>query len=366
MSPLLQRIERELEATDNPSRRAELIAEQASYFARVGEFTRAKDNIEALRSEFSSGARPRVSILIMLAEGLLLYYEKFDQSATDRIVRANALSAAVGANDLVRLTASWLAHMEFNRSNFRGMESALKQCAPSNDPAGLTSDARVRLVVANSFAYCGDVSMSRHWYGEARRDAITLGDEALIEAVIFNRAAFSLTRYRIDSLGRKLDDDVVRSLELEIASARSYFLGARHGSLPQLLEACSARIDFMRGRYSAAEAKFAGILQKGMHSAFLPDRLLISAEHAKCKAELGQPESIREVLASISANAHTGMGLDDQILLVAIAIDLAVSIGEMTTVETLRKAKREIEEKYSNEVEELRQILERVVAEWTP
>lgn len=360
MSPLLQRIERELDSTVDPTRRAELVAEQACYFARSGTFDQARANIDSLRGYFSDGRSPRISILMMLAEGLLLYYEKFDPSSTDRISRAHALSVAIGADDLIRLTASWLANMEFNRSEFAAMEHALRRCPPGEDSAVSAPDARVQLVLANSYAYCGDTNRARYWYAKARNCAISLGDEALIEAIIFNRAAFSLSKYRIDCFNRGRDDATVRALELEVASARSYYLGARHGALPQLLEACIARIDVMHSRFAAAEAKFSEILRQGKHSAFLPDGLLIAAEHAECLTYLGKEAPVAELIARVSSGDHAGMGLDDQLTLVNVLSSLAERSHDESLLSKIATLRTPIAAAYEAEVASLQGSLERL------
>ena len=87
-SPLVFRLLAEIDAAVDLEARAQLSGELACYWARTGEFERAETVRRQLRQTHGDGHNIRVSILIMIAEALLLYYRELSSNARDRMARA--------------------------------------------------------------------------------------------------------------------------------------------------------------------------------------------------------------------------------------------------------------------------------------
>lgn len=154
MSRLLARLDHELAGCRDPLRRAELLAERGCHLARVGDRAGAQRIAAELRQDHGDGRASRIAVRIMLLEGLMLFFDNLDPAATDRILRAHTVALAWRHDDLIRLTAAWLAHMQFVLGDYAAMARALEPCF---DRPGACREAssRVCVVLGNAHQIAG-------------------------------------------------------------------------------------------------------------------------------------------------------------------------------------------------------------------
>ena len=364
MIPFLARLDDERARCSDPFLRAEIDAERAGYLARVGEFSEASRIVAALRSEFGDGRSARISIHLMLVEGLLLFYQRIDSGARDRILRAHVLSEAGHFDDLICLTASWLAHVEFNRSDFQAMCKALKRCTRSKVIEKLPWSSRLFLVLADCHMYSRRVAGAKSWYQKARQSAIDFGDEATLGAMIYNKAALGLAQLRVAGLDGKVDAEVLQFISMEVGSAYNYQRGAQHLALTQLMDVCRSRVFLMQGRFREAldileELCSANKISLGFRS----ERIILLVERAQCLLRLGATEEARIQFDAIDPQLAAGLACDDRFVFVEMYIRLAGELDCLENTKRLLGVRARYRQDYEEELAELGAVLDELQIE---
>lgn len=221
----------------------------ASHEARKGLEGESAAAIDDVRQSFGSGLEPEVAAWLMLAEGIAAFVRGDFVIARDRIRRAHAISVAMNARRAQPSCAAWLAHLEFNLSNYSAIAPLLKEAlmlASSDDHQAL---ARGSLVMADAMHFAGSFRSARPWYDLARVHALKEGDDATVSALLHNVAAFRAANVRLaHGLGSEMIDEA-RRVQLEATSALSY--DAAVGT--QSFKSLSA---LTRGQLLLAEDKF--------------------------------------------------------------------------------------------------------------
>lgn len=221
MSQLLVRLRRELDQKVDPIERAETVARIAGVLVRVGLFEEAKGAISAIREQFGRGQSGRVTVWLMLAEGLILHYQDLSPSAIDRISRAQLLGLAMKYNAIVALSSAWKAHIEFERSDFISMVRSIDLTLKNIDDDDCDAQTRLAIVLSNSFMICGDRQQSDLWFRRGHNFAIRNGDQTSVDALVYNRAAFILAWFRALSCVQCLSSEEVSRIRSEVESAKN-------------------------------------------------------------------------------------------------------------------------------------------------
>lgn len=315
IAPLIQRLEDGIRAAENDESRAELTAQIACYQARVGEFDDAERIRSELRSVYNDGHSPTVSIRIMCAEGLLLFYRALDPGARDRLFRANLLSLALSMPKLVALTSAWLAHIDFNAGRFESMAKSVSACLASLHADDGSAECRISLVLGDAFLYAGNEAVSKSWYERARLSANLLGDHAAVGALTYNRAALHLACARVDGLGVEVDRSRIALICTEIRSAVNYQAVAQLKSLDHLLRSASVSSMMLEERYSDASLAVLKLIASSEVPAKSAELALLYSDNAYCLAKIGDLGMAVEMAAAAIEIDATKFDFDDQALI---------------------------------------------------
>ena len=314
-APLIQRLQAGIRAAADEESRAELAAQIACYQARVGEFEDAERIRSELRTVYGDGRSPSVSIRIMCAEGLLLFYKGLDPGARDRIFRANLLSVALSLPKLVALTGAWLAHIDFNAGRFESMAKSLATSLAALHADDGSAECRIALVLGDAFAYVGNEVVSKRWYERARLSANRLGDHAAVGALTYNRAALHLIRARIDGLNGEIDGSRVALICAEIRSAVNYQAVAQLSSLDHLLRSASASALVLEERYSEASLAILKLIASSDVPTGSAELALLYSDNALCLAKLANEKMATEMADAAMAIDFEGFDFDDRALI---------------------------------------------------
>ena len=316
-SPLETRLLQKIESSADPEARAVSLAELGSYWARTGEFERSEGARQELRREFGDGHSLHVSILIMLLEAHLLYFRELSPNARDRLARASLLSKAANARDLVALTSSWMAHLEFNQARHDAMVDQITLAIDSLAPENVAAECRIALVLGDCFLYVGNRQVSQSWYERARRAANILGDHAAIGALTYNRAALRVARTRVESiLGGNAEPDVVQ-LRLDVESAINYQRVARLISLEHLLSTAKIGVLLLASDFESALNSISELLSSAQVPPDSAQELMLRADKALALGQLGYIDGSREILSSYPESRLAIISPDDR----AVALD---------------------------------------------
>lgn len=314
MSQLIARLDRELEITSDAVKRAEILAKKGSYLARVGRFSDARTIIADLRQKFGDGRSGHATAWIMLTEGLLHLFENISPVALDRITRAQALGLAMKDTSVIAISSAWKAHLEFETSNFKSMVKSLELAMTHSSDYDHDSRARLAMVLSDSFLICGDRRSAQEWFLRSRDHALKDGDQASVEALLYNRAAFGLARLRAERCLTSIDDNQLSLARLEIASAKNLQTLTGVGALTNLIYLCEARLLILGSDFSEAMDALNGIRNAQPFASYNFSQSLIDLDLAFCLAKLNRLDESLEIYKSIEWSSFEGLDVDEQLV----------------------------------------------------
>ncbi len=319
-----------MEATHTAEGKAILLAELGCYWARVGEFAEAERIRNELRRDFGNGRSPRVSILIMVLEGLQLYYKDLSPNARDRMLRASLLSKSFRARDLIARTSAWMAHIELNGARFDSMVSELRMSMDAMTAGDDTTECRVALVLGDACLIAGMSGQSQAWYERARRAANRLGDHAAVGAMTYNRAALRVARCRYERL-RAADFRVdLPLLRLDVESAINYQSVARLRSLDHLLTTTKVGLLMIQEDSKSALPLIESLLASDDVAQRSTQRWLLMSDHALTLAALGRQNEAESQLNAVLVDLPEFLPTDDLCLILRSLRD-AATLCQLTT-----------------------------------
>lgn len=264
VAPFLARIDKAISQSVDEVARARLLAEKACYLVRIGDLTQAEEIRSILRATYSDGRDLKTSVQIMVLEGLLSFFKSLGGNARDRLARAEFLSIAAGDKELIALTASWLAHIQFVEDDIPAAIESIKKSIESVQVGQWGVLTRISLLVTNFFIAFGDFGASKLWYSLARHAAVEYGDHAAIGALIYNTAASKMSSMRLKSVsGKEISEDTIDLLAAEARTASNYHYASGTTGLEYMLTSLDAGIDILRHEYTDALSILAPLLESG-------------------------------------------------------------------------------------------------------
>ncbi len=314
MSPFLVRLEKEFHLAKDDNARAEINAKRAGYFARTGDFSAAKEIIATLRTVYADGHAVRITILIMIAEALIHHYETLNSAGLDRIVRAQFLSRAIKDCPLEAVASAWRAHIEFENSKFldvfESLEVAHKLAVSCDNNEALTRVANIACKIA---LLCGEVRFAQAQFLIGRERALIDGDQASIEALQHNKAAFRLSRLRSNMCFGSIDPIELRETGIEIATARSLQRLTRIKALPTFIDLCQANILMVEARFLDAIEALNSLRSAGPFPAGTFSTELIDLELSFCLATLGRFDEAMKIFRNIDVVKLDSLDADERL-----------------------------------------------------
>jgi tetratricopeptide (TPR) repeat protein len=333
MAQILDRIERQLSLEVEPVARAVLIARKGIYLSRVGRFDEARCVIAELRSHFGSGQSARVTVWIMLLEGVCYLYENINPAAIDRVNRAQFLGLATKDKALISITSAWKAHLEFENSNYIGMVEALKAAIENATEDDNDANARYSMVLADALFFCGDRKLAQLWFMRSRDHAIKAGDQATIEALLYNRAAFSIAWLRCERCFSRVDPNEVSLVRLEVSSARNFQAMTKITAFGNLISLCDARLLIIESQFASAIAALELVRNSGPFASYNFDQDIVDLEVAYCQLMLGRSDEALKTFSKIRGNDLSGLDLDDRLVVAWLRSEMSrldVRFGDNT------------------------------------
>ena len=250
MSLYLDRLTHSYSTETDPVRRAEIAAQIAAVHARRGNFSTARQIIDQVQQGFGRGQSSQVTVMKMIAEGLIFHYEKLSPDANTRFLGALSIAKMFGYRQGVALAAAWKAHVEFERSDFECMVESLNLAIAHADPEQHDAWARIAAVLSNSYLICDASDLGHSWFLRGHKHAAALGDTETLDALLYNKAAFSVAALRVAACERATEPDLLARARSEVNSARN---------LRQLagVNALAAHVDLLNAKLLVLERRFA-------------------------------------------------------------------------------------------------------------
>jgi hypothetical protein len=361
MSQLLKRLQRELSTCTDPLARAELLARISGNLARIGNFDEARQCIAELRRDYAGPRSGPATVWIMLAEGLLHLFSDLNPSALDRVKRAQILGLAMRYPAAVALSSAWKAHLEFEKSQFDEMVLSIRIGLEHADEDDHDSQVRIAMVLANAFMVSGDRINSQVWFAKARTHAISNGDQASIEALLYNRTAFSIASIRSD---RCMGCDVQIDLTItrkEVESATNLQELTRIGALTNHMPLWSARLSILERNFPRAISELEISRQGAPFADYNFSQQMIDLETVYCLAKIGKIDQALLVFEAIDLDSIGSLDLDEQLAAASMQYELDLISDRFSRgIDTLVRFEQ-LKSKYASSRYALRSSLE----EWS-
>lgn len=313
MSQYLARLDALLSEEIDETKRSEIQAQRAAYVARIGNFEEARQIVASVREKFGRGQSGRVSVRLMLAEGLIHAFERYSAEGLDRIMRAQALATALRYRDLAALTSAWRAHCQSERSEFAGMARSLSTALAVVDDDDHDSMARIAMTLANAFASCGEAKLAAAWYAACRHHALEAGDRATIEAMLYNKASFALAWIRAESCLGSPSSEIAQKIRRELSSAKNLHAmeGVAAGS--SYMRLWEARALMATAEFSQAQEILESLLHAGEFADYNVSPALLQLEAAYCAKQQGAKSETVESFAAGASAEFDALHEDEQL-----------------------------------------------------
>ncbi len=314
MSQLLLRLERGIRLEDNAVKRDSLLAQKAAYLARIGRFDAARKIVGELRGVYGDGHSGPITVRIMLAEAMLHLYQSFNPNALDRLRRAQFISQLMGEKSLVALTSAWKAHLEFENSLFDEMFRSLRVTRDNAVEGDHSSQTRYCMVLCEVSLLSGKKDLGQFWFMRARDHALHDGDQASIDGLLYNKAAFSLAWLRVEKCFDRIDREAIQRLKFELSSSRNYQTLTQINAMIEQVTLCEARLSILEEDYPSAVLQLNTVREKGPFAEYNFSKEYIDLELAFCHAKLGQIDQAAFYFKSFEQLRIQRFDIDEQLV----------------------------------------------------
>jgi hypothetical protein len=308
-SRLLATLNSQASTTRDPVIWARAVCRAASHFARHGRSKDALTSIGVVRAQFGKELHPEVASWLMLAEGVLHFFQWQTYEAYDRIRRAYGLAIALKNTSAIPSCAAWMAHIEFNEGAYDKMISHLQESLVNAATDDHQARARACLVMADSIHLTGEYQLARPWYEKVRQHAAAEGDEATLSAMLYNVAAFRAANVRlIDTFESETPGSEAHRASMEASSSVNYDYAIGMNGLGFLTPILRGLVLTIGRKYSDAIEIMATI-----DDSKLPKRTIapILADRAWCNLNLGNDEAAWLLAKQAIASLETSSDADD-------------------------------------------------------
>jgi hypothetical protein len=308
-SRLLATLNSQASNTRDPVVWAKAVCRAASHFARHGRTDDAVVSIGLVRDQFKSELHRDVASWLMLAEGVLYYFQAKTSESFDRIRRAYGLAVALQTRSALPSCAAWMAHVEFFDSKYEEMAKHLGEAltqAATDDHQAL---ARASLVLATSYHLADQYQLARPWYEKARLHAAEEGDDATVSAMLHDVAAYRAANVRlIDTFGGDIQSEIRRA-RLELSSSVNFDNAIGHHGLDFLTLMLRGLLQTIGRDFYEALATFESIDESQVPEKL---RIAIQVDRAWCLVNLGKKNEAWDI-ANLALNNIVKVAEDDEL-----------------------------------------------------
>jgi len=222
------------------------------------------------------------------------------------------------------------------------------------------------MVLADGLNLAGCVQDARRWYKVARQHAVTDGDIAMQNVMLYNAAAYSVSHLTLADCFQTVDPSELERATLEVASACNLngALGITH--LQSLMPIMQAELLVVKRAWQEAadliDQNIDALVRDGQQR--LQPRLL--AQRAWCRVNTGEIASASADVASATTLIDDCADLDDLAVLhfrLATTLD---AIGDSTSAQVHLKSARDCLNLFQEQQSNIRSTLSDVIAQVTP
>ncbi|MEO5697961.1 MAG: hypothetical protein ABIQ60_12605 [Burkholderiaceae bacterium] len=261
-------------------------AELASCRARLGRFSQARAELDALHREWAHRPHVQLSAWTHLAEGLFDHFTGVRTDGTDRVRRAHALCIAGDLTPLRAICAGWLAQWACAGLDMDRLALHVREALHHAGPQHHVARSRATLVAAQALNFAGRMDLAQPWYRRSQDHATDDGDDVTISALMHNRAWQSLLGLRQFVLTGEGDVNIGRYALANAESTAHFDDLIGDVSWQELRPILRAQIFSLQGDAAQAGALYDAHLPTSKPAVRTQANLL--ADHAWCHIRMGR------------------------------------------------------------------------------
>lgn len=308
---LLSRLESQIASAPTEPAALSLRAQWACAAARLGRIDDARSEIARLRSKNTAYA-PELTAWIFLAEGMTHHFESLSSAALDRFRRAHGLALSFDLPEIRCMAAAWIGASQFLIADY---ELAARNAHEAIERAGERfplAKARAHLVLATCFDGAAALQLAASQYAKARQFAIEARDISMQSAVLYNVAAFHVSRLSVDdAFGDPVSQELVTA-QLEVRSIDNLDSGLGLGSLKAMVPLLRAQLHLIAREWSDANALYDAFTAEAATHGLARHAPRYLAERAQCQAMLGRREDALRLIDAAASQLVGRVDSDDR------------------------------------------------------
>lgn len=365
MSRLLQRLSDQLSIERDEYVRGELIASQAAYLARIGDFASARERIATVRATFYDGRSGRVTALLMIAEALLAHFESLSIEARDRVMRAQLLGDVMRDAQIIALASAWRAHIEFEFSSFDVAALSLRKALAVIPEGDHSAWSRCCIVLFNALSFVGDRDRAQAWFLRGHKHAVADGDQAGIDALLQSRASYDVAQAWVGRCLEKDSEKLLRTARAEVASARNLQQLVRVQAHQDYIELAECNLWLLEGRYGEALAWLSRLDSAGPFPSGHFTEAIGHVMAAYCQLRLGNLDAAVAAFDQARDKSWGGIDVDDRLIVSWMTRELARVSPRFIAADLAEAGFNQAAEEYQVEVARVANVFSGFAAEST-
>ncbi len=310
-SPMLARLDAALAASVHPIDAACVRAERAGFLARQGFFDDANTDLAVLRTEFAQRPAALVTVWICIVEAWIEQYSGRVSASRDKMLRAQALSAAARLKPLQALSAAWLAHISFVRDDMDDMAKYLALAFQLAAPDHHAAQARAAMVAASAYHFANRLDLAQPWYARAREHAQAESDDAALGVITFTIAGHRSNHALRASIFGSVDTDEARRAEAWVAASFNFDQWVGTVYQDAYVQMLRATVYSAQNQHAKALAVYDAHLADADRQGLANMRATHLADRAWCRLHTGDAAGARSDADASAALIDPGMNLED-------------------------------------------------------
>jgi hypothetical protein len=260
----------------------------------------------------NSGYAPELTAWILLAEGMAHHFESLSTAALDRFKRAYGLAVAIGNSEIRSMAAAWIGAGEFLVADYdAAARRALEAIQHASDRVPLAK-ARAHLVLATCLDGAAAQELASAHYTKARQFAVEARDISMQSVVLYNVAAFRVSRLSVDDAFGDPVEAELGIAQLEVSSIGNLDGGLGLGSLKAMVPLLRAQLHLIGRRWAEANALYDEFTAEAATHGLARHAPRYLAERAQCQAMLGQHAEARHLVQEAIGRLVGRVDADDR------------------------------------------------------
>ncbi|MFM9916436.1 MAG: hypothetical protein ACKVOX_11560 [Rhizobacter sp.] len=310
-SPMLARLDAALAASVHAIDVACARAERAGFLARQGFFDEANAELTILRTEFARQPSALVTVWICIVEAWIEQNSGRVSASRDKMLRAQALSAAARLTPLQALSAAWLAHLSFVQDDIDDMAKYLTMTFRLAAPDHHAARARASIVAASAYHLANRLDLAQPWYTRAREHAQAESDDAALGVITFTIAGHRSNHALRATIFGCVDTEEARRAEAWVAASFNFDHWVGTVYQDAYVQMLRATVYSAQGEHAKALAVYRDHLDDADRQGLASMRATHLADQAWCRYHTGDVSGARSDAEAAAALIDPGMSIED-------------------------------------------------------